>query len=427
MKMSGKISKLLSSGYATIIGAICAIFIGICFPEAGKLFTLPGNIFLTLISISVIPIIFSSVTCSIIKMISDKIAEITVSKIIFTFTSILILAGGIGILIGISSHSGETIMNSKLIANMVFQDVQNSIAEVSIFDPLDTLKKFSFADFISTLLPKNPFAAFAEGNIIQILSVSILVGFAISHLDSQKREISLRSLTVLMQSFKKILKIPTKILPIGMFCLLASNISKVNFEDMLAMTRFICGSFIAFSVLILLALFVFAVYSPIGFLKSIKSIKEAIIIAFSTCSNQATLPFLITALRDKFRLAEQAVDLAIPLGITMCRAGNVAYYAFVSIFIASVYNQPLSIYEQGFIILGSIMTSFASSGANGIIAISMISIILDPLNLPINSIILILVAVDPIIEPVRTITSLIMNAAVSCFIINGKRRRVQCK
>ena len=310
---------------------------------------------------------------------------------------------------------------------MIFQDVQNSIAELSIFDNIDTLQKFSFADFLSTLLPKNPFAAFAEGNIIQILSVSILVGFAIAHLDSQKREISTRSLTVLMQSFKKILRIPTKILPIGMFCLLASNISKVNFEDMLAMTHFISSAFTAFCVLILLALFIFAIYSPIGFFKSIKSIKEAIIIAFSTCSNQATMPFLITALRDKFRLAEQEVDLAIPLGITMCRAGNVAYYAFVSIFVASVYNQPLSIYEQGFIILGAIMTSFASSGANGIIAISMISIIMDPLNLPLDSIILILITVDPIIEPLRTITSLIMNAAVSCFIINGKRRRVQCK
>ena len=66
-------------------------------------------------------------------------------------------------------------------------------------------------------------------------------------------------------------------------------------------------------------------------------------------------------------------------------------------------------------------------GANGIIAISMISIIMDPLNLPLDSIILILITVDPIIEPLRTITSLIMNAAVSCFIINGKRRRVQCK
>lgn len=423
----GKISKMLSSGYSTVVGAVCAIFIAIYFPEVGKSFTTLSNIFLTLLSISIIPIIFSSVTCSVIQMLSSKFVNVTASKIIFTFTSILLLAGIIGLSIGIITNPGSKIMNSEFLSNLIFRDIQNSIAELSIFEPLSTLQRFSFGDFLATLLPRNPFAAFAEGNIIQILSVSILVGFAIAHLDSQKREITLKSLNVLMQSFKKILKIPTKILPLGMFCILASSLAKVNFEDIAAMKYFIYCSIIVFSLLLFVSVLIFAVYSPIGLLKSIKAIKESIVMAFSTCSNQATMPFLISALKDKFRLAEQAVDLAIPIGITMCRVSNVAYYAFVSIFIASVYNQPLSIYEHGFIVLGAIMTSFASSGANGVIAISMISIIMDPLNLPIDSIILILIAVDPIIDPIRTVTSLTMNAAISCFIINGKKRRVQCK
>ena len=229
-----------------------------------------------------------------------------------------------------------------------------------------------------------------------------------------------------MQSFKGILRIPTKILPLGMFFLLSSNISKIKLNDLLAMKYFILSAVISFSVILMVAVLIIARYSPVGLKRSIVGIKESVIVAFSTCSNQATLPFLIASLRDKFKLPEQAVDLAIPLGITMCRVSNVAYYAFVSIFIASVYNQPLSIYEQGFIILGAVMTSFAASGASGVIAISMISIILDPLNLPMDSIILILVAVDPIVDPYRTVSSLIMNAAISCFIINKKRKRVPC-
>ncbi len=422
-----RIFKILNSGYATVIGAILAIFVGLYFPEIGKSLTPFGNIFLTFISISVIPIIFSSVTCSVIRMLSNKLSEITASKIIFTFAGVLFLAALVGLLTGIFINPGEKIMKSEFIANMIFQDVQNSVQELSIFEPFSSIQKFSFTDFISTLLPKNPFAAFAEGNIIQILSVSILVGFAIAHLEREKREITLRSLTVLMQSFKKILKIPMKILPIGMFLLLASGMAKIELEDLLAMKQFIFSTIFAFTALIFIAFILFARYSPVGFLKSIKAIKEAVVVAFSTCSNQATLPFLITSLRDKFRLAEQSVDLAIPLGVTMCRVSNVAYYAFISIFIASIYNHPLSIYEHGFIILGAIITSFASSGANGIVAIGMISIIMDPLNLPISSIMVILIAVDPIIEPFRTVTSLIMNAAVSCFIINSKRKKVSCK
>ena len=417
------ITKILGSGYTTLVSAILAILVGIGFPELGKSFKPLSDIFLTLISISIIPIIFSSVTSSVVRMLSNKLEEITAQKIILIFTASLFVAGVIGLLTGIVMNPGEKVMSSEVITNMIFQDVQNSVDELSIFEPFSALQKFSFADFIASLLPINPFAAFAEGNIIQILSVSILIGGALAHLDEQKRNTALNSLGTLMQSFKGILRIPTKILPLGMFFLLSSNISKIKLNDLLAMKYFILSAVISFSVILMVAVLIIARYSPVGLKRSIIGIKESVIVAFSTCSNQATLPFLIASLRDKFKLPEQAVDLAIPLGITMCRVSNVAYYAFVSIFIASVYNQPLSIYEQGFIILGAVMTSF---GASGVIAISMISIILDPLNLPMDSIILILVAVDPIVDPYRTVSSLIMNAAISCFIINKKRKRVPC-
>jgi proton glutamate symport protein len=147
---------------------------------------------------------------------------------------------------------------------------------------------------------------------------------------------------------------------------------------------------------------------------------------FSTCSNQATLPFLTATLHNKFKLQEDAINLAIPLGVTMCRASNVLYYAFISIFIASIYNEPLGMYQHCFVVIGSILTSFAASGASGVIAISMISIVLDPLNLRIDSILAILIIVDPILDPFRTVTSLLMNAALSCFIINKKKVKERC-
>lgn len=419
-------SKILGSGYTTLVSFVLALFVAFAFPEIGLSFKPLGDIFLTLISISIIPIIFSSVTCSIIRMLTTGLKEVTVGRITSIFAAALASAGIIGVLAGILLDPGEKIIDSQFVADIIFREVQNLTDELSMFEPFKSLQEFSFSDFLSNLLPRNPFAAFAEGNIIQILSVSILVGIAVAHLDEQKRDMTLRGLTVLMQSFTRVLKIPMKILPIGMFFLLSSNIAKLKPDDLLTMKHFIFSVFIMFTILLVIAIFIVARYSPIGFKRSMVAIKESVIVAFSTCSNQATLPFLITSLRDKFKLSEQAVDLAIPLGITMCRVSNVAYYAFVSIFIASVYNHPLSIYEQGFIVLGAIVTSFASSGASGVIAISMISIILDPLNLSMGAIILILIAVDPIIDPYRTISSLVMNAAISCFIINKKRGRVLC-
>ena len=421
MSVMNLISQILNNGYTTLVVAILAIFVAGNFPEFGKSLTVFGDIFLTLISISIIPIIFSSITCSIVQMLSNNCSKISISKIIFTFSAVLFLAGIIGISVGIISNPTARIMNSDTISTVLFSNLKNAIAELSIYDPISSIKNLSLSDFLSTLLPKNPFAAFAQGNIIQIISLSILCGIAIANLDTSKKETAVNNLTILMQSFKKILKIPTKILPLGMFFVIASSISKTDINDILAMKYFIFMTMLAFSVLVLIALLLFVIYSPIGLFDSVRAIRESVFVAFSTCSNQATLPFLITSLKEKFKLPEQSVNVSLPLGVTMCRVSNVAYYAFVSIFIAQIYNQPLSIYEYGFIALGAIITSFSSSGVNGIIAISMISIIMDPLNLPIDAIIVILIAIDPIIDPFRTITSLVMNAALSCLIINSKR------
>lgn len=413
-------SKFLGSGYTTLLCALAAIVFGLTFPEVAKEFKPFSQIFLTMISLTVIPIIFASVTCSIIKIMTSNNKNIKISNIVFTFLIAFIISGIIGVLMGTLINSKD-VTNSEIVSKMIFQDMQKSIAELSIDEPFSNLKKFNFWDFFMTLLPKNPFEAFAKGNVIQIITLSILVGVAVAALDKFKREITLTSLGVLMSSFKAILKIPTKILPIGIFFLLSSSLSEIDLDVLFSMKSSCLYSGLGFLLINIIALGVFYLYSPIGLKNSILSLKESIIVAFSTCSNQATVPFLISSLSNKFNLPNSAVDLSIPLGVTMSRVSNVAYYALVTIFIASIYNEPLSIMQYGFVVFGAILTSFAASGTSGVIAITMITIILDPLNLPIGSILILLVVIDSIIDPFRTVTSLIMNAALSCFVINRKR------
>lgn len=212
-------SKVLGSGYTTLFCALAAIIFGLTFPDMAKEFKPFSQIFLTMISLTVIPIIFASVTCSIIKIMTSDDKDIKISNIVFTFLVALIISGIIGVLMGMLVNSKD-VTNSEIVSKMIFQDMQKSIAELSIDEPFSNLKKFNFSDFFMTLLPKNPFEAFAKGNVIQIITLSILVGVAVAALNKFKREITLTSLGVLMSSFKAILKIPTKILPIGTFFLL---------------------------------------------------------------------------------------------------------------------------------------------------------------------------------------------------------------
>ncbi len=418
------ILKILNSGYAILIAAIMAIINGLYFPEYAKLLAPYSSLFITLLSISIIPIVFSSITASIITILTNQFTGIKISRLFMALSGALIIAAILGIFISYISDAAKHVLESETISNLIFQDAQNSVSQVLLTDRLNSLQHVTFSDFISTLFPSNPFKAFADGNIVQIISVSILVGVAIAGLSKSTRDTAVGGMTQIMNAFKEVLKIPTKILPLGMFCLISSNISKVRFEDLMSMKVFCFAVIAGFGLLLLIAFILFTIYSPVNIKQTIAGIKKPFVIAFSTCSNQATLPFLISALRSNLKLPRDIVEFAIPLEVILCRTGNVLYYAFVAVFVSIVYNEPLEFYQLIFVVFSAILTSFAASGASGVISITMISIILDPLNLPIESILLVLIIIDPLLDPFRTVTSLIMNSAISCFIVNKERKKL---
>jgi proton glutamate symport protein len=229
----------------------------------------------------------------------------------------------------------------------------------------------------------------------------------------------------MMVAFNKILNIPIKILPLGLFLTITSSISTIDVGALMSMQQFCLSAILSFIGLIVISVLLILIYSPVKATVAFAELKDPVVIAFSTCSNQATIPFLISTLVDGFKLNRNAVNIEIPLGVTMCRAGNVAYYSFVTVFIAMLYNEPLSIPQYFFIVAGAILVSFSATGVSGIVAIGMVSMVLDPLNLPIESVLALLVIIDPVLDPFRTVTSLIVNAALACFVINKKSAKLE--
>jgi proton glutamate symport protein len=415
--------KILNNGYTTLLATFFAIIVGFLFPELGKMFMPFSELFLILISISIIPIIFSSVTCSFITLLTESTTNIKISRVLILFTLTLVMAAIIGI--GFSLLNANSINAIYSIDTNIFDEMSKSIPELSLDEALKNVNNFHISNIFSILLPSNPFAAFANGNVIQTLSLSILVGISISKLDVQMQERTLNALNLLLELFKKILKLATTILPIGIFFLLASCLCNIKIESLVAMKEFFVIVLLSFSLIIVISFMMILIYSPAGIWKSIQALKNPITIAFSTRSNQATLPFLTSALVEKFGLSDKVVNLVIPLGVTLCRVSNVCYYAFITIFISFLYNTPLSILQYIIVILGAIIVSLAASGSSGVIAVSMISLILAPLQLPLEAILPALITIEPIIEPLRAVTNLIANAAIACVVISKKPKK-QC-
>ena len=145
-------------------------------------------------------------------------------------------------------------------------------------------------------------------------------------------------------------------------------------------------------------------------------IKEPLLLAFTTQTSLACLPSAIDSLTNGLRFESKSTNLVLPLAITLCRFGPIAYFAIATIFVSSLYQSPLGFGDILILIAGSIFAGMATSGLSGVLTLTMLSIVLSPLGLPIDAVLVLLIAIDPLINPFRTLTIVGISITVSCFI-----------
>jgi hypothetical protein len=148
---------------------------------------------------------------------------------------------------------------------------------------------------------------------------------------------------------------------------------------------------------------------------------EPVMLAFATRNSMATLPSAITCLDDKMNFDRTAVNLTLPLGMTLGRFGNVFYFAVAVFFVVQIYGMELAAAQYATIFLGVIFAGTATAGASGIVTLSVISIVLSPLNLPVEAVLVIFMAIDPIIDPFRTFLLVYGNMGATTLIAGKKK------
>jgi len=139
-------------------------------------------------------------------------------------------------------------------------------------------------------------------------------------------------------------------------------------------------------------------------------------VALGTRSSLASLPSTIHSLVDKLGFDHTEVNLYTPLGVTICRYGNVIYFALAAFFIAQLYETSLGMAEILTVLVASILAGMATAGATGVLTLSMMTIVLEPLGLPWSAAIVLFIAIDPIVDPLRTLLIVHTNMAATSVI-----------
>lgn len=409
------LTKILTNPFTVLMALILGTFIGLYDKQLASIISPLGKIYLAALQMSVVPLIIVMITCSIARFMQLKSLKISVSYIITIFFSGLIISTFIGGLCATIFGPGSNI-DEAMLANIMKDAASSLIHEVDLKTPIETNAFQNLNQFISELLPKNFFAALAEGKILQIVIFTIILGTAIGSLNKSSHEGLLNIFESTQKALQKILSWLSAILPIGVLSLMAEQIASVNLSLLFVMTNFLCSLTFAFFCLIFLSSLIIWINFKGNYLESVRVMCTTIVVALTTRNSFLAMSEATDAFTTKLKFEALTTNLLLPLGITICRYGNVLYFAFTTVFIVQLYNVPLTFSTYYIIFFGSIIAGIATSGATGVASIALISIVLEPLGLPLGAIFILLLTVDVIADPLRTLAIVYPNCAATSFI-----------
>ncbi len=380
-----------------------------------------GSIYLSLLKMTIYPILMLAVITSIGKLFSNPSAKKYILRIIAFSLIFLFAVGAIGIITSLIIKPGKGLSKE---AQIVLGKTLNKAEEEQ---KVDVKVERGFFAFLKQLIPENIFQSMEKGASLELLFFSIILGIAVGLLDPQYSKNVLNITEGLFKAFFLIISWILFLLPFGLFSLLAGQIATTGVETFKAMFKFVLVVYIICLLVFILNVLIISLKRKVSFITSIAALKEALLIGFGTQSTFASMPAAIEGLTgDKLKVDKEITNLFIPIGVVINRFSMIIIYTVATIFTAQLYNINLSFSQLITTLFLSVVAAFAGSGMYTLVSIALISIIFLPLGLPTSAIIILLLAINPVIDPFLTATNVYTNSTLDVLIagdINKKSKK----
>lgn len=394
------------------IGLILGLITGIIFnfiPEGfirdelliNGVFYLVGQAFLKAIMMLVVPLVFISLVNGAASM-GDikKLGRIGVKTVLFYLATTAI---AISIALSLS-----TVFKPGVGLNLS----NSSLSEVTIKEATPLV------EVILDMIPNNPIASMANGNMLQIIVFAMLIGVGLSTLGEKTKMIT-NLFQQLNDLIMKIVDFVMIIAPIGVFGLIARTFATQGFDAMIPLIKYM--SLVLISLLVhativyggLLKLF--TRLSPIRFFKKFF---PAISVAFSTSSSSATLPVSMEIAEENLGISKDVASFTLPLGATINMDGTAIMQGVATVFIAQIYGVDLTLSSFLTVILTATLASIGTAGVPGV-GMIMLSMVLQSVGLPVEGIALIM-GIDRILDMARTSVNITGDAVCTMIVAKAE-------
>jgi aerobic C4-dicarboxylate transport protein len=392
----------MSLSFQVLAGVVIAIILGYVAPSTAAAMKPLGDAFIRLITMIITLVIFCTLVTGIAGMDDMKKVGRVGGKALLYFEVVSSVALLVGLVVGnlVRPGSAFNIDPATLDAGAVAQYAGQAKAQ-------------TVTEFIVHIIPNTVVDAFAKGDILQVLLVSLLFGFALSMAGRRCKPL-VDALAALTQAVFGIVAILMRFAPIGAFGAMAFTIGKYGLSSLGPLAKLMATLYLTSIFFVVVVLGGIARFSGFGIFRFLWFLREEILLVLATSSSEPALPSLMNKL-EKLGCSQALVGLVVPTGYTFNADGTSLYMTLAALFVAQATNTHLTLLQQ-FTILGvALLTSKGASGVQGAAFIALVATMMVIPTIPVAGMALIL-GIDRFLSMCRAAVNMIGNAVATLVI-----------
>jgi len=382
-----------------LIGVALAIVYGYFKPASAIKMKPLGDGFIRLITMVITVIIFCTVVTGIAGMENLKKVGRIGGKALLYFEIVSTLALLTGMAVGNLTHPG-----SGFNVNPATLDAK------SVADYAGAAKQQSVTDFLMNIIPTTMVDAFAKGNILQVLFVAILFGFALSIVGPKCKPVVVL-FDAMTHAVFGVINILMGLAPIGAFGAMAFTVGRYGIASLGPLAKLIAIFYITCTLFVLVVFGLIAWFSGFNIIRFLSYIKEEIVVVLATSSSDPALPTLMEKM-EKLGCSKSLVGLVVPTGYTFNTDGSSLYMTMAALFVAQATNIHLSVGQQLTIFAVAVLTSKGASGVTGAAFIALVATLMVIPTIPVAGMAL-LIGIDRFMSMFRAVVNMIGNGVAT--------------
>jgi Na+/H+-dicarboxylate symporter len=369
-----------------LIGLVLGVVVGVVLKDKALYLKPVGTIFINSVKMLIVPLVFSSLIVGVTSVedigTMGRIGLKTI--IIYAITTAFAVVIGMGLSYIVNPGAGISLTASGAV----------SVA-----------KPNSLIDTLVNVVPSNPVAALASGEILQIIVFAIFLGISIN-LTGKKAEPVKNFFIALAEVMYKLTAIIMEFAPYGVLALIACVVGEYGIDFLLPLLKIILVVYVACIIhTVVVICGGIALVGKLNPKKFLKGFLDAILVAFSASSSSAALPVSLRCTQDNLGVSKGISSFVLPLGCTINMNGTALYSGACALFVAQIYGIDLTFSNYITIIMTSVLAAIGTAGVPGA-GLVMLSLVLASTGMPMEGL-AIIAGVDRILDMARSCVNVV--------------------